>query len=281
MRRRAMAMAALAASWGTIPLIVRGVDLAAEQLAAARLWLGALSVLGVLAIRGELRIRRGDPIRRVVLLGILLAVHWAAFFWSIKTTTVAVALVLVYLAPIAMATLAGPVLGEPLHPRSIIALITALAGVVLVARPGAGVTVEGVVAGLIAAVTFAALVLIGKPASQRLGGLKLAGMQMTVAALALTPWAIQAAPRLGEFWWQLGILGVALTGFGLFVYWALVSTLPVATVAILSYMEPASAVVWAAIFLGERGDVLTWLGVALVLLAGLGSTARQPVPTVG
>ncbi len=276
-----MAMAALAASWGTIPLIVRGVDLAAEQLAAARLWLGALSVLGVLAIRGELRIRRGDPIRRVVLLGILLAVHWAAFFWSIKTTTVAVALVLVYLAPIAMATLAGPVLGEPLHPRSIIALITALAGVVLVARPGAGVTVEGVVAGLIAAVTFAALVLIGKPASQRLGGLKLAGMQMTVAALALTPWAIQAAPRLGEFWWQLGILGVALTGFGLFVYWALVSTLPVATVAILSYMEPASAVVWAAIFLGERGDVLTWLGVALVLLAGLGSTARQPVPTVG
>lgn len=274
-------MAALAASWGTIPLIVRGVSLPAEQLAAARLWLGAAAVLAVIAARGELRFRRNDPFGRVILLGVLLAVHWAAFFWSIKTTTVAVALVLVYLAPIAMATLAAPILGEPLHPRSLAALLAALVGVVLVARPGAGVTAEGVIAGLVAAVTFAALVLIGKPASQHIGGLKLAGMQMTVAAVALTPWAAMAAPHLGEFWWQLGILGVVLTGFGLVVYWTLVSTLPVATVAILSYMEPASAVVWAAIFLGERGDPLSWLGVMLVLVAGLGSTASRPIPAAG
>jgi drug/metabolite transporter (DMT)-like permease len=270
-------MAVLAASWGTIPLIVRGVALPAEQLAAMRLWLGAISVLAILAMRGGLRIRRDGPLWRIIILGVLLAVHWAAFFWSIKTTTVAVALVLVYLAPIAMATLAAPILGEPLHPRSMIALFTALVGVILVARPGAGVTLEGVIAGLIAAVTFAALVLIGKPAAQRIGGLKLAGLQMTVAALALSPWAALALPRLGDYWWQLAILGVALTGLGLVVYWSLVSRLPVATVAILTYMEPASAVVWAAIFLGERGDAVTWIGVGLVLFAGLGTTARQPL----
>ena len=31
----------------------------------------------------------------------------------------------------------------------------------------------------------------------------------------------------------------------------------------------ASAVVWAAIFLGEWADVLTWVGVALVVGAGI------------
>lgn len=281
MRRQgqSLAMAALASAWGTIPLIVRGVGLPAEQLAAMRLWFGAVTVLLVLGARGELRLRREDPLGRILLLGILLAVHWAAFFWSIKTTTVAVALVLVYLAPIAMATLAAPILGEALRPRSVVALMVALTGIVLVARPGAGVTWEGVAAGLVAAATFAALVLVGKPAAQRIGGLKLAGLQMTVAAIVLTPWAAKAVPSVPAYWWQLGILGVVLTGLGLMLYWSLVARLPVVTVAILSYLEPASAVIWAAIFLGEHGSAITWLGVALVLLAGLGSTARRPLAT--
>lgn len=270
-----VAMALVAAAWGTIPLIVRSVALPAEQLAALRLWLGAITVLVVLAARGELRIRRGEPIARVITIGVILAVHWAAFFWSIKTTTVAVALVLVYLGPVAMATLARAVLGESFGLRSIIALGAALVGVVLVARPGTGVTTEGVIAGLIAAATFAAMVLIGKPAAQRIGGFKLAGLQMSVAAIVTTPWAAASLPKLGAFWWQIALLGIVLTGVGLMIYWSLVATLPVATVAVLSYMEPASAVVWAALFLAEPGDALSWIGVALVVGAGITAGRRS------
>src|SRR5665811_854802 len=105
-----VAMAMLAATWGTIPLIVRTVSLPAEQLAALRLWLGAITVLIVLGIRGELRLRRTEPLGRIIVIGVILAIHWAAFFWSLKTTTVAVALVLVYLGPVAMATMARLVL---------------------------------------------------------------------------------------------------------------------------------------------------------------------------
>ncbi|NIA23944.1 MAG: EamA family transporter [Gammaproteobacteria bacterium] len=269
-------MAVVAAAWGTIPLIVRTVSLPAEQLAALRLWLGAITVLIVLGIRGELTLRRADPFGRIIAIGVILAIHWAAFFWSIKTTTVAVALVLVYLGPIAMATLARVVLGEQLRPRSIIALAAALVGVILVARPGAGVTVEGVIAGLIAAVTFAAMVLIGKPAAQQVGGLKLAGLQMSVAALVMTPWAASSIPEIPTYWWQIVLLGVVLTGVGLMIYWSLVATLPVASIAILSYLEPASAVVWAALFLAEPGDTWSWIGVALVVGAGItAGTARS------
>ncbi len=270
-----VAMGFVAAAWGTIPLIVRTVEIPAEQLAALRLWFGAITVLVVLAVRGRLRLSRTDPMLRIVAIGVVLAVHWAAFFWSIKTTTVAVALVLVYLGPVAMATLARSVLGESFNVRSMAALGTAMLGVVLVARPGAGVTLEGVVAGLIAAATFAAMVLIGKPAAQQIGGLKLAGLQMAVAALVMTPWAVTSLPALPAHWWQIGLLGVVLTGVGLMIYWSLVATLPVATVAVLSYMEPASAVVWAALFLGEPGDLLSWVGVALVVGAGITAGRRS------
>lgn len=274
----AVSLMALTAAWGTIPLIVRTVDLPAEQLVAMRLWLGALPLLAVLLSRGFPRLSR--PLWwRVVGLGVLLAFHWAAFFWSLKTTTVAIALLLVYLAPIAMATLAPLVLREPLRRRAAMALVVAVAGVVLVARPGAGATVEGVVAGLLAAASFAGLILAGKPVAQQIGALRLAALETAVAALVMAPWAAAALPDAADSWWQLAILGVLLTGLAGVIYWWCVSVLPVATVAVLSYMEPASAVVWAALFLGERGDALSWLGVGLVLLAGswAGLERREPV----
>ncbi len=269
------AMAALAAAWGTIPLIVRSVSLSSQQLAALRLWFGAAIVLSILAVRSDLRLRREDPLGRIVVMGVMLAIHWAAFFWAIDTTTVAVAIVVVYLGPVAIATLSPKILGEPLRPGAAIALAVAFGGVTLVVRPHGGATIEGIVAALIAAATFAVMVLIGKPAAQAIGGLKLAGFQMTVAALVMTPWAISAVPSIPASWWQVVILGIGLTGIGLMIYWSLISVLPVTTVAITSYIEPASAVALAALVLHEHADLWTWVGVALVIGAGI-SAGREP-----
>ncbi|HKZ28415.1 MAG TPA: EamA family transporter, partial [Acidimicrobiia bacterium] len=130
-----VSLVVLTAAWGTIPLIVRSVDLSTQQLVAMRLWLGGLPLLAVLLSRG-VPLLSASQWWRVIGLGALLAFHWVAFFWSLNTTTVAIALVLVYLAPVAMATLAPVVLGEPLRARAAVALAVALAGVILVARPG-------------------------------------------------------------------------------------------------------------------------------------------------
>lgn len=279
-----ISLVVLTTAWGTIPLIVRSVDLSAQQLVSMRLLLGAVPLLAILLSRGVPRLHRAEWLK-VIGLGALLAFHWVAFFRSLTATTVAIALVLVYLAPVAMATLAPIVLGESLRGRAALALAVALAGVVLVARPGEGATTEGVVAGLLAAASFTGLVLAGKPLAQRIGPLRLAALETAVAALIMVPWAVSALPEALESWWQLTILGVLLTGLAGYVYWRSVATLPVATVAVLSYMEPASAVVWAALFLGETGDPVTWLGVVLVLIAGAAAglegrdavSAEQPV----
>ena len=280
-----ISLAVLTAAWGTIPLIVRTVELSTQQLVAMRLLLGALPLLVVLLSRGLPRLRASHWLR-VIGLGALLAFHWVAFFWSLNTTTVAIALVLVYLAPVAMATLAPVVLGEPLRGRAAVALAVALTGVILVARPGEGATSEGVISGLLAAASFTGLVLAGKPIAQQIGPLRLATLETTAAALLMIPWAVSAFPEAVDFWWQLIILGGLLTGLAGYVYWRSVAALPVATVAVLSYMEPASAVVWAALFLGETGDLVTWFGVALVLVAGAAAgwqgreavSVEQPVP---
>lgn len=274
----AVVLAAVAAAWGTIPLIVRNVDLPAEQLVAARLWLGALPLLIWVVVRREHHLPAADR-ARVLTLGVVLAAHWAAFFWSLKTTTVAIALVLVYLAPVLLAALAPRILGEQTDKRTWIAVVMALLGVILVARPGGGATVTGTVAGLIAAATLAALILIGKPVAQRLGGLRLAAYEHTVAALVMTPWALAALVEVPweatgnlsavESWWQLLVLGMVLTGLAGVLYWTSVSRLRATSVGVIMYVEPASAVIWAALFLGESPGPLAISGVALVILAGI------------
>lgn len=283
----AATLAAVSASWGTIPLIVRNVELPAEQLVAARLWLGSLPVLAWITLRDRHHLPAVDR-PRVVALGLILAAHWAAFFWSLKTTTVAIALVLVYLAPVILASLAPRILGESTTGRTWVAVALAIAGVVLVARPGDGATVAGTISGLLAAVTLAALILVGKPVALRLGGLRLAAYEHSVAALVMTPWAVGALfdvpweqagnPSALEGWWELLILGVVLTGITGVMYWAAVSHLPVASVGVIMFVEPASAVIWAALFLGETPGLVSTVGVVLVIGAGILAALDQSSP---
>lgn len=285
----ATAMATAAAAWGTIPLIVRSVPLPDLQLAATRVTLGAL-VLAPITVR-TLRRRSHDGFGgRLLLMGALLAVHWSSFFVAISRTSVAAALVLIYLAPVAMAALSGPVLGEQVGRVVKVALGVSVFGLWLVIRGELSASAGGIVAGVISASTLAAFTIIGRPIAQRLGGLATASMQLTVAAVLLLPWTVAAiatvpwepaaTPQVWGVWWQALVLGVLLTGATIAVNWWVLSQIPVATTSVFYYLEPASAIVLAAIVLGERPDALAWIGVTLVLVAGaMAAVASRTAPT--
>ena len=124
------ALAVLAVGWGAIPLFVRN-DVPAIGLVGVRVTFGALALISVAAVLRKLEfpaVRRG----RLMLSGILLALHWITFFQSIKLTTVAVALAVLYIGPIAAAILSGPILGERVTPRLWLALGIAAGGTLLV-----------------------------------------------------------------------------------------------------------------------------------------------------
>ena len=108
-----LAVAALAASWGLIAVIVRKVDLDAQVLAFYRLAFAALTLLLVaLAARRLALLRLTRHRGGVVLIGVTLAAHWFLYFVTIKLSSVAVAVLMAYLAPIAIALLAPFVLPE-------------------------------------------------------------------------------------------------------------------------------------------------------------------------
>jgi drug/metabolite transporter (DMT)-like permease len=264
-------LAVLAVAWGAIPLFVRN-DVPSTVLVGARVTFGAIALVGVAAALGRL-VWPSGRILRLSLSGLLLAAHWITFFESIKYSSVAVALAVLYLGPIAAAILAGPFLGERVGRRLWVALAVAAAGTALVIQPWAdqaddAVTTRGVVMALMSAALLAALLLVGKPVAKHLGGLTMAIGELTVASIVLLPATYEAVTTYSEYWLNFLVLGALFTGLAGFVYWQAMSGLPMAAVSVIMYLEPASAVVWAAVFLDEIPGPTAWVGVGMVIAGG-------------
>ena len=130
-------VAGLAASWGFIAILVSAVDLDATVLVFYRLLLAAITIGGD---RGRRTSHRLAPTRIGVAgtrsLGLVLATHWTLFFLTIKLSSVAVAVVTVYTAPLFIAVAAPFVLPETRSRVAVAALVPATAGVVLIALAG-------------------------------------------------------------------------------------------------------------------------------------------------
>jgi drug/metabolite transporter (DMT)-like permease len=267
-------LALLAVAWGAIPLFVRA-EIPPSHLVAMRVTLGGVVLVLFSMATKRFTIPR-HRWRGVAMLGAVLAAHWLSFFVALNLTTVAVTLAILYIGPVLAAVLSGPVLHERISWYAYVGLAVAVVGTLLVIRPGSGATVAGVAIAAISGALLAVMMLLGKPLAADLGGLVVATWELVVASVLLTPFTIQAVRESGEFWPQFVVLGAVFTGLAGVVYWTSMRQLPVAVVSVIMYLEPASAVVWAALFLGEQPDVLTWLGVVLVVVAGTIATRGVP-----
>jgi drug/metabolite transporter (DMT)-like permease len=280
----AVALGVLAVMWGLIPLFVRN-DVPAVGLVGVRVTFGALALIGVAAVLRKLEFPK-HRVGRLLLSGFLLAFHWTTFFESIKHATVAVALAVLYIGPIVAAILAGPVLGERAPARLWAALGIAATGTALVVQPwsdaNAGlVTTRGLVMAGLSAASLAVLLLVGKPVAQDLGGLTMAIGELTFASVLLAPATYQAVTKYPEHLLGFIVLGAVFTGLAGYVYWEAMARLPMVAVSVIMYLEPASAVVWAALFLDEIPNATAWVGVGLVVAGGtvaaVAASERDPV----
>jgi drug/metabolite transporter (DMT)-like permease len=270
-----LAVAALAASWGLIAVIVREVDLDAQVLAFYRLAFAALTLLLVATVLRRLSVLRLLRDRlRVTGLGVLLAGHWFVYFAAIKLSSVAVAVLMVYTAPIAIALLAPLVLPESRSRVGLVALVPAAAGLALVAlggESGGHVRPLALAAGLAAAISYALLVVFTKEVAMRVPVLAVTFWVYSIASVAIAPLLLVAPrvlPTAGELP-ALAALGVVFTALSGYVYISLLRHVTAQAVGILSYIEPVSAALLAWALLDEP---LTWqivLGGALVIAAGL------------
>lgn len=218
--------------------------------------------------------RRSDRLtRRAVLVtavgaGAVLAAHWTAMFAAYERAPDGTVIFVIFLAPVVVASVERP--GRHL----VVALGVALAGFTLVTAPTlrapdpSGTTATGLGLAVVSGALFVALVLLSKPAAERLGGLRLTFVEMVVAGVALAPAVMIAGTgdwRRALPW--LAVLGLVHTAVGTALYLHVLARVPATEVGILGYLEPIGVVVFAWTLAGEQPSILTVTG-GLVVIGG-------------
>jgi drug/metabolite transporter (DMT)-like permease len=280
-----LAAAALSASAGFIAVIVDGIDLSAEALVFYRLVLAAATVLAGVAVARRLDILRASEQRaRLVLLGASLGAHWLLFFGAIKLSSVAVAVLTTYTAPLLLAAVAPVVLPERRSRVVLLALVPAAVGLGLIALAGEQGTHArplAIAAGVGAAVTYAAAVIMAKQLTVQLPVPAIQFWNYCVAAVLVAPFLLLAGrvlPRVDEVGFVV-VLGVLFTaGYGVGFVWLLrkVTTQAIST---LGYLEPVAAALLAWPILGQELGWAVLTGGTLIIGAGLLVILYEPVET--
>ena len=278
-------VAALAASWGLISVIVADVDLSATVLVFWRVAIAAVTVTVACAVVGRTDLLRVPAQRRLlVAVGVVLAVHWYLFFETIKLSSVAVAVLTVYTAPVFLALLAPLFLPERRSRVALVALVPAATGLVLMSTWGPGGTHArplAIATGIGAALTYALLVIGTKRLRARMGPVTITAWSYGIAALALAPFLATAGrvvPQGSEIFYVL-LLGIVFTALSGYIYVSLLAHVTAQAVGILAYLEPVSAAVLAWALLDQPLGRQVLVGGALVVAAGVVIVLREPVET--
>ena len=283
-----LVVAGLAASWGFVSVIAAGVDLPASTLVFWRCVIAALAVptLVLLVQRARLLV---VVERRNQLLGLalLVAVHWALLFQTLKLASVAVAILTVYTAPIFLAVLAPIFLPESRSRIGLVALAISAPGIALIAlggEGGAAVDPVAIATGLGAAITYAFLVIWTKSLVHNIAPVAVAFWSYALVGVIVLPFALGTGEFVphGAEWGYLLILGALLTAAAGVLYMRALKDVTAQAAGLLAYLDPVSASFLAWAILGQDLGWQVVVGGLAVVAAGtlvvLYEDAPEPSP---
>src|SRR6476619_3856812 len=215
------------------------------------------------------RITRRD-LRQVYLPGIFFGLNLAVFFAGATHNSVANAALIGSLAPFLIVPVGAWLFAEYISPRALVFALAAFGGVGLVlfsAPPNGDASLEGNVFGFVAMLLLVAYVASTKHFRQGMDVTTFMATICPIAALAVLPLAITHGDVFGMSgtgWTYMLILtctsGVAAQGLLVFSQ----KTIQIGTIAIAQVAQPALAVVWSFLLLGEVVNNRQVAGIAIV-----------------
>ncbi len=255
-------------------------------LLAARFGLAALLLWLVVIVTDRARGLRSIARRDVVIALALGAVGYGAqaggYFAALERLDASLLAMLVYTFPVMVTVTAIALRREPASRRTIVALVLASTGLVLVLAGAAAGALDalGTALGLGAAVVYTGYILISEGIAARLGPLALSTLVCTGAATTLTLAGLAggdldpASVSATGFGW-LGGLAVVSTVGAIALFFAGLRRVGPSAASILSTLEPVVTVALAFAAFGESLGPAQLAGGALVLSAVL--AVRVPV----
>lgn len=280
-----MSLVLAMAIFGTIGIFRKYIPLPSGIVACSRGFLGVAFLLAFIKMK---KIKMdGQTIRKhlkiLLISGAFIGLNWVLLFESYRYTSVAVATLCYYMAPIFVMLAAPLVLKEKLTLKKGLCVVVALLGMVFVSGVlDGGISdiseLKGILFGLGAAALYATVIMMNQSLKE-VPTYDKTIMQLGAAAVVLIPYILAAedlstvvlTPLIVV---MLLIVGVVHTGIAYALYFGSMNGLKAQTVALFSYIDPIVAIVLSALFLKEPMTLYSCIGAVLVL----GATMISELP---
>ena len=262
-------------SFGTLGPFVRNIAVSSGELALYRAVMAAVLLAGYLAMTKQpLKLKQlSRELPLLLISGMAMGINWILLFEAYKYTTVSVATLSYYFAPV-LVTVACPLLfREKMGTKQWICFAMSTLGIALITGigdlSGGSSHLTGILFGLGAAVLYASVILLNK-FIKGVAGIQRTFLQFLAAIVILIPYVafsggvtLQKLDGLG--WACLLIVGLFHTGIAYCLYFSALKELPGQEAAILSYIDPLVAVLISVFVLGEQMTVVQIIGGVLIL----------------
>ena len=232
----------------------------------------AVSVIWNVYLRSTGRRVTLDDVRQVWLPGVFFGLNLATFFVGATHNSVANAALIGSLAPFLIVPLGARLFGELFRPQALVFALVAFGGAAMVllnAPPIGDASVRGNVFGFVAMLLWTGYVVSTRHYRRKMDVATFMATICPIAAVAVLPLAIANGDVFGlsgRGWTYMLILTLltGVAGHGLNVYAQ--RTVQIGTIGIAQVAQPALAVVWSFLLLGETLEDAQVVGIGVVMV---------------
>lgn len=262
-------------AFGTLPVFVKKIALSSGETALFRAIIAAAVIILFKILSGNklafTSIKKDLP--ALFVSGIAMGFNWILLFQAYKYTTVSIATLSYYFAPVIVMVVCPILFKEKLSLKQVVCFVMATIGLIMVIGLGGvennGYSFIGIIFGLGAAVLYATVVLFNK-FIKNVTGIDKTLIQFFAAIIVLIPYVLTTTGiNIGSLSStgiiNLLIVGVFHTGICYCLYFTSLKDLKGQEASILSYIDPLVAIVISVTVLGELILPVQVVGGALIL----------------
>lgn len=271
--------------YGTIGVFLDKVqDMSVGSILFSRLFFGlCMMFIYLLFSRGLGQLKLIKNRKYLLLLGFLNVTTGICYFSSIRYSGISVAVLLLYTAPIYVNLLAPPILGERNSSKSLLPLLLAIAGVLLIARPGEVLMsldtgsdfLKSLIFGLLSGLSFGITIVTVRYLRHDYTGLVQTFWMTGVGLLIMLPSALSTpSPLFLNNFSTLMLFGFTIT-FAAVIYLKGISGIRAQTGSILALLEPVSGIFFDSTVLKNPLYTSTILGCGFIITAAYIVSRRE------
>lgn len=271
--------------YGTIGVFLDKVqDMSVGSILFSRLFFGlCMMFIYLLFSRGLGQLKLIKNRKYLLLLGFLNVTTGICYFSSIRYSGISVAVLLLYTAPIYVNLLAPPILGKRNSSKSLLPFLLAIAGVLLIARPGEVLMsldtgsdfLKSLIFGLLSGLSFGITIVTVRYLRHDYTGLAQTFWMTGVGLLIMLPSALSTpSPLFLNNFSTLMLFGFTIT-FAAVIYLKGISGIRAQTGSILALLEPVSGIFFDSTVLKNPLYTSTILGCGFIITAAYIVSRRE------